>query len=261
MSKWIMSFFPPHRIYVEAFGGGGAVLLRKRPVEQEIYNDLDKEIVNVFRVMRDPIQANELRRLLYYTPHSRAEYDLSYEESDSPVEMARRTIVRAYMGHGSRSSTCQYKSGFRSKRAGSAGPALEWSRYPRHIDSFVIRLRTVTLECADALEIIARYDSPATLFYVDPPYLPETRTSCGKSYRYEMTKEGHVELSSVLHSLQGMVILSGYANGLYQSLYSGWRVVSKDTRAEGNAPRTELLWISPNADAAIRPRLLQLVEL
>lgn len=155
------------------------MLLRKTPVSQEIYNDLDAEIVNVFRVLREPSQAERLRHLLYYTPHSRSEYDLSFEPANSPIEAARRTIVRSFMGYGSEAVTGQYKSGFRGKRAGSAGPALEWSRYEAVIPEFVTRLRSVTMECAPALEIIEKYDAVGTLFYVDPPYVwrPEPLTA------------------------------------------------------------------------------------
>jgi DNA adenine methylase len=261
LAQWILSYFPPHKIYVEPFGGGASVLLRKRPATQEIYNDLDQEIVNVFRVMRDPVQAEELRRLLFYTPHSRAEYDLSYEAAACPVETARRTIVRAYMGHGSNSATGQYKYGFRGKRMGSAGPALDWSRYESCIPGFVGRLRTVTLECSPAVDILRKYDSPDTLFYVDPPYLRNTRTTHGDSYRYEMSELEHVELSGLLHGLSGMVLLSGYASDLYNGLYADWRAVSKEAQIEGAAKRTEILWISPNADRELRPGLLQAVAL
>ena len=261
LSKWIMSFFPPHKVYVEPFGGGGSVLLRKRPVEQEIYNDLDQEIVNVFRVLRDPAQAAELQRLLYYTPHAREEYELSHQPADTPLEAARRTITRSFLGHSSNAVTSQYKNGFRGKRAGSAGPAREWATYPGHIDSFVSRLRTVTLECVPAMTLIAKYDGPATLFYIDPPYLRETRTAHGKSYRHEMTREEHVELAGALHALQGMVVLSGYDSGLYQELYSDWHVARKDTQADGSVDRTEVLWISPNAHLANRPGLLEAVAL
>lgn len=123
------------------------------------------------------------------------------------------------------------------------------------------RLRTVTLECASALDLIAKYDGPTALFYVDPPYLRETRTAHGRSYRHEMTQEEHVELSSALHSLQGMVILSGYDSGLYSELYADWQVARKVTQADGSVARTEVLWINPHADRANRPGLLQAVAL
>lgn len=261
LAQWIMSFFPPHKVYVEPFGGGGSVLLRKKPVEQEIYNDLDREIVNVFRVLRDPAQAADLQRLLYYTPHSREEYELSHQLTDDPVEAARRTITRSFLGYASNAVTSQYKNGFRSKRAGSAGPAREWATYPGHVDSFVARLRTVTLECAPALDLIGKYDAPAALFYVDPPYLRETRTAHGRSYRYEMTREEHVELARVLHSLRGMVILSGYDSGLYQDLYGDWHAERKDTQADGSVTRTEVLWVNPHARLANRPGLFEMVTL
>lgn len=217
------------------------------------YNEIDPLVADW---LREPVQAEKLRHLLYYTPHARSEYDLSFESVDCPIEAARRTIVRSFMGYGSNAVTGQYKSGFRGKRAGSAGPALEWSRYEGVIPEFVARLRTVTMECAPALEIIDRYDAIGTLFYVDPPYVWDTRTTHGASYRHEMTEEDHMELAGMLHSLSGMVILSGYGCELYDRLYADWLVIQKETRANSNAKRLEQLWISPNAQAALPQQLL-----
>lgn len=253
LAPWIIGHFPRHAMYVEPFGGGASVLLRKKPALQEVYNDLDDEIVNLFRVLRTPPLAEELMRLLELTPHARAEYDLSCGAASScPVETARRTLVRAYMGYGSNAVTGQYKSGFRNKLSmGEKGLALNWSAYPEAIPAFIRRIRLVTIECMDALECIPRYDARKTLFYVDPPYLPETRTAHGESYRHEMTPEQHARLAGVLHEARGMVILSGYDSPLYRELYADWRTVTRRTTGEKAAARTEVLWISPNAARAM----------
>jgi DNA adenine methylase len=231
IAPWIISHFPQHSLYCEPFGGGASVLLRKKPSTQEVYNDLDAEIVNVFRVLQRPEQAEELRRLLTCTPYARAEYELSYEASDSPVESARRTIIRSFMGHTSNAVTSRYRNGFRHRRNDAPGPSLEWTRYPDHVSSFVTRLRGVVLECLPAMRLIPRYDTRSTLFYVDPPYLLSTRTAHTCSYRHEMSDEDHVALAEMLHSVSGMVVLSGYDSPLYRELYADWNIVTKNVHS------------------------------
>jgi len=97
LASWIISHFPPHRVYVEPFGGAASVLLRKPRSYAEVYNDMDGEIVNVFRVLRDPARARELERVLRLTPFAREEFELSYIRDEDPIEQARRTIVRAFI--------------------------------------------------------------------------------------------------------------------------------------------------------------------
>lgn len=247
LAPWIIGHFPSHHAYVEPYGGGASVLLRKPVSVQEVYNDLDGEIVNLFKVLRDPHKAARLKEMVELTPFARVEYDLSHRPADDPIEQARRTLVRAFMGFGSASVTQQYRSGFRSKRAGSSLPSSEWSRYPASIVTFVRRLQGVTVECSEALSVLQRYDTPRTLFYVDPPYLPETRTSHGASYRHEMSVEDHEQLAHVLQGLLGMVVLSGYDSPLYCGLYHSWKRIYRATRAASNAERTECLWLSPRA--------------
>jgi DNA adenine methylase len=155
LADWIISHFPKHRIYVEPYGGAGSVLLQKSRCYAEVYNDLDAEIVNVFRVMRDSEQANLLRSQLELTPFSRIEYRLSFQVCDDPIEQARRSIMRSMMGFGSNALCREVKSGFRanSNRRGTT-PARDWVNYPSLVDSFVERLRGVVIENKRAAEII-----------------------------------------------------------------------------------------------------------
>lgn len=250
LAPWILSHFPPHSRYVEPYGGSASVLMRKLPSIQEVYNDLDEDIVNVFRVLRDPTSANRLQGLLELTPFARAEYELSYIASDDPIESARRTLIRAYMGFGSAAVSSQYKSGFRNKRANSL-PSIEWSRYPASIPAFVNRLRSVIVECKPALSLLRIYDGVGTLFYVDPPYSSGTRSSHGDCYRYEMTDADHENLAEVLRSLSGMVVLSGYSSPLYERLYSDWMMKTRLTKSSANSDRQECLWLSPNVQKSL----------
>jgi DNA adenine methylase len=252
IAPWIISHFPEHRVYVEPFGGAASVLLRKPRSYAEVYNDLDSEIVNVFRVLRDPTSAARLRDLCYLTPWARDEFWLSYEPTPDPVELARRTIARSYMSHGT-TSMRKNRTGFRAKcyRQRQAA-SIDWSKWPEAIPQFVERLRGVVIENRPATEVIAQHDDENVLFYCDPPYPISTRSSIrgdweiNRAYRHDMTDDHHRELAEVLRSVRGMVIISGYSCALYDELYHDWRKAERQTLADGAAVRTEVLWISPN---------------
>lgn len=246
LAPWIVNHFPAHRVYTEAFGGGASVLLRKPRSYAEIYNDLDGEIVNLFCVARD--HGEQLAKLCELTPFARAEFAGSYEASSDPIEQARRTLVRSFMGFGSAGVSGQ-ATGFRanSNKSGTT-PAHDWMNYPDCLRNVVQRLRGVVIENRDALEVMRAHDGPEALHYVDPPYVHETRHKGSKSdaYRHEMSEQDHVVLASGLRGLVGFVIVSGYRCDLYDNLFSGWRRVDKHTFADGARDRIESLWLSPN---------------
>jgi DNA adenine methylase len=165
------------------------------------------------------------------------------------VERARRTLIRAEMGFGSAGATKQ-STGFRSDTKRNHGTAMQvWSRLPDAIASFGARLRGVLIENRDACQVIADHDTPHTLFYVDPPYLPNTRWRAGHAYRCEMSDAEHSALLELLTGVQGMVMLSGYASPLYDTRLAHWTRVARRAHGAGQAgsvPRTEVLWLSPN---------------
>lgn len=264
LASWIISHFPPHRVYVEPFCGAASVLLRKPRSYAEVISDLDGEIVNLFRVLRDPMRARELERMLRLTPFARSEFELSYLPDGDPVEQARRTIVRAFMGFGS-TLTGQWTTGFRSntKRSGTT-PAHDWAGYPDLVPTFVERLAGVVVENRPALDVIQQHDGPHTLFYVDPPYPTGSRGErwAGRAYRHEMTDDDHRDLAAVLRFCRGMVVVSGYACELYdEELYPDWHRVERETFADGARRRTEVLWLSPRTWQALRQSRPEQLEL
>jgi len=248
LAPWIISHFPQHRVYVEPFGGAASVLLRKPRSYAEVWNDMDSEIVNLFRVLRDPAQANELVRLVTLTPYAREEFDESAILADDPVEQARRTLVRASMGY-STGAQLPYGTGFRGNVTRSyTTPALDWRNYPQALEAAIDRLRGVVIEHRPALDVIQQYDTANTLFYADPPYVWETRNqrNAGMTYRFEMTDDQHRMLAGVLRQVRGMVVLSGYPCRLYDELYGDWQCVTRSAHADGAKDRTEALWINHN---------------
>lgn len=247
LAPWIIEHLPPHRIYVEPYGGGASVLLRKKRAWAEVYNDLDGEIVNVFRVMQT--WSHELRRLLEATPFARAEFNLAHEKTDSPLERARRTIVRSFMGHGADSVTRLARGGFRanSNHEGQGrNAALDWVNYMPAMEAIRDRLMGVIVENRDAREVMSIQDSSQTLHFVDPPYPFETRSDKRHGYRFEMSNEDHEFLLDFLKHLKGMVVLCGYHNALYAARLD-WQRFERRAYADGAAARTECLWLNPSA--------------
>lgn len=265
LAPWIISHFPKHRVYVEPFGGAASVLLQKHRSYGEVYNDLDSEVVNLFEVLRDGPMACLLRRCLELTPFARAEHENAYLPATDRVERARRLIVLSFMGFGSNGHNSKRKTGFRSNsnRSGTT-PAHDWANFPKCLDPLIERLQGVVIERKNALEVIEQHDSLETLHYLDPPYLPETRSLknpydlkyAGGMYSHEMTAEEHESMLAILPSLKGMVVLSGYSSGLYDEALKNWGRVSIAAHADGARDRTEVLWINPAAVQAT-PSLFQ----
>lgn len=259
LAPWIVGHFPPHAHYTEAFCGGASVLLRKEPAKAELINDRDGDVVNLFRVLRDPHTAEALERALRLTPFARDEFDAAYEPTADPVERARRLVVRSAMGHGSAAHNPDHRTGFRWKawRQGTALPH-DFANYPRHLTAVTARLKGVVIENRDALEVLQGWDHPDTLHYVDPPYPHATRhgeNRTNAAYRFELSDDDHRRLAEVLHALDGMVVLSGYACDLYDlELYPAWARFECETVKSTNnasAPATEVLWLNPTAAAAL----------
>ncbi len=256
LAPWIISHFPPHRVYTEVYGGAASVLMRKPRAYCEVYNDLDGEVVNLFRVLRDPVLGPRLIHSLLATPFAREEFNLSYQPIGDPLERARRLVVVSFMGFGSNGHNTDIKTGFRanSNRSGTT-PSHDWAHYPESLGATIERLRGVVIESKPAVEVLAQQDCLDALHYVDPPYVASTRNP-GKDYRFEMDESEHRSLAVVLNGLLGGVILSGYPSPLYEELYAGWHRVEKNSLADGARKRTEVLWINDSAWAAADGRLI-----
>ena len=252
LAKWVLSHFPAHETYVELFGGAASVLMQKPRSLGEVYNDLNGEVVNVFRILRNREQAAELARLLALTPYAYEEYRLAYDPCNDPIERARLMIFRSFAGHGSDSVT-RPRAGFRRYKNKESGvtAAKEWANYLNEIAVFTERLQGVCIEQQEATKLIPIFDRPGTLFYADPPYLLSTRMPSSVRYSCEMTDADHMALAESLHQIRGMAIVSGYPSELYDRLYFGWRSIRKASRAQNAKPTTECLWLSPNIQTTL----------
>jgi DNA adenine methylase len=256
LGQWIIGHFPDHQCYVEPFAGAASVLIQKPRSPLEVYNDLDGAVVNFFRVLRqDP---DQLIRSLSLTPYSRAEYELSYEPTDDELEAARRFYVRAYMSIGG--ATGQWRTGWRyqAKAENVWKSAADGFADIDHLYAIAHRFRGVQIENDDAIAVMERFDRPETLFYLDPPYVFDTRSKwAGVAYQHELSDDDHVELATRARDIQGLVIISGYPSELYERELEdyGWVRVETSARtnstANNNRRSTEAIWISPRTDQAL----------
>lgn len=248
LAPWIISFFPPHKVYVEPFGGAAGVMVRKKPAVLDVYNDLDGEMVNFFRVLRDPEQNTELQRLLRLTPYAKDEFESAYamDGEFSSVERARRLVVRSYMGVGACGAT--KKTGFRRSYKESSKTVGAFVSYVESIDALSDRFRNVQIENMDVFELFRRYDSQNVLWYVDPPY----NAKCSVVYKHTFNGD-HERLLDTLKAVKGFCVISGYITDLYRDALIGWHVEEKENQlvhVENYA--TEYLWISPRTWDALK---------
>lgn len=249
LAPWVISFFPEHQTYVEPFGGSAGILMQKPRAYAEIYNDLDGDVVNLFRVLRDEVKAKRLMDQCMITPFAREEFEQAYESCDCPVERARRTLIRATMGFGSAGAS-KGSTGFRVDTRRSYGTASHlWATYPASIASFTSRLQGILIENRPAIDVMQKHDGSETLHYVDPPYMHGTRYIGGSAYyRHELTDSDHEKLLQELQQLEGFVIVSGYDSDLYNDVLPGWEKHSTRARMSSNrgtGTKIECLWINP----------------
>lgn len=245
--QWLLPLLPDCHHYCEPFAGSAAVLINRQPSPLETYNDLDGDVVNFFRVLRD--NGEELIHKLKLTPFSREEFYHSLNDIEcNDVERARRFFIRARQTRTGLAQTAtlgrwaNVKSG---SRAGMAGVVSRWLGGVEGLAEIADRLIRVQFENRPAIDVMRTYDTPQTLFYCDPPYLHSTRGD-RSAYRFEMTNDEHRQFSDVANSVSGLVAISGYRDTLMDELFGDWyRFDAPPTLAHSTKSlRQESLWMN-----------------
>lgn len=245
-AKWriandIIDLMPEHHTYVEPYFGSGAVFFSKTPSDIEMINDLDNNVYNLFKCIKN--DSERLSRLVALTPYSRKEYDMSFEREEcEEYQRAVNFLVQCWQGHGFR--TNGYKVGWKNDVQGREKmyALWNWYRLPEWIIEIAERLRTAQIENRPAIEVIKRFNYQNVFMYIDPPYLLGTRTA--KQYKHEMTDTDHEELLKVLLQSKAKIILSGYESDMYRDILKDWNTTNFDANAEYGLKRKEVLWFN-----------------
>ena len=246
---WLLPLLPDCRHYCEPFAGSAAVLLNRDPSPVETYNDIDGEVVNFFRVLRN--DADNLIRLIALTPFSREEYFDAVNEPDgetSDLERARRFFIRARQTRTGLAQTAtlgRWANCKNTSRAGMSGVVSRWLGSVDALPEIAERLLRVQIENRPAIDVIRLYDSAETLFYCDPPYLHATRGD-SNAYGFEMNELEHKMLARVLNGIKGKAAVSGYRCDLLDQLYAGWRRYDAEPKNchSIKGMRQESLWMN-----------------
>jgi DNA adenine methylase len=248
----ILPLLPPHHHYISVFGGTGADMLAKPRSRVETFNDLDKAVVGFFQVLADSKTLRALCRRIETTAYSRREYENAFHvlrsENSDPVTQAWAFLVAANQGQAAAAavSSKARMSNWGYVRRGTS-PAARWPRLPTRLEAVAARFKAVQIENRPWEDILRRYDAPDALFFLDPPYLPSTRTC--HVYRHEMSEDDHRRLLRAILRLSGRAVITGYASPLYQEFLAGWQAVhvpQKCLIARGKAKplRDEVIWVS-----------------
>lgn len=234
LAGWIVSHMPDHDAYIEPFAGSLAVLLAKPVALREVINDLDGDVTNFWRQVRDHPEA--MADLLMATPHSRAEHTSALDRDGcDELERARRWWIRVTQSQGQHAR----RSGWRWSPNATLSVPGYLAAYAKRVGPAAARLRHVTIECDDAITVIERHDRPGAVIYCDPPYLPETINPTSPGYTHVLTVEEHERLAATLRECEGTVLLSGYPSDLYEDLYAGWDRIERRTKASTSSIRRE----------------------
>jgi len=245
--KWLLPLLVKCHHYCEPFAGSAAVLLNRKPSPVETYNDMDGEVVNFFRVLRN--QTSRLKKAIALTPFSREEFYKAINgegESLSDLERARRFYIRARQartGLAQTASLGRWANCKKTSRSGMSGVVSRWLGGVEMLDDIAERLLRVQIENRPGIEVIELYDDKDTFFYCDPPYPHESRGD-SKAYLYEMTEEEHEDLADALHKIKGKAAVSGYRCALMDRLYKDWKRHDAPSKRCHSVKKTrqEALW-------------------
>ena len=251
LARRIIALFPPHVRFVEPYAGGLSVLLNKTPASYEIAGDVNPDLIGFWRVLRN--QGDELEdclRCLVYaeeTFQAAKAFMGSADRADvSALDRAVNYVAWNRMSRGGLGTDFAWSERL---RGGQPGDLNGWETFLDLLPAIRERVAEVEFRCADAVDLMQKHDGPGTVYYVDPPYLPETR-SHREAYPFEMTRDDHVILLDAIVGLRGKRFLSGYPSDLYDRALKGWTrhtfdIANHSAQGKAKQRRLECVWESP----------------
>lgn len=224
LASWIISNFPEdyqQKSYCEVFGGGGWVLFKKDPSYLETYNDLNNNLVNLFKTIRDNFKEFEFKA--QWSLHSRGMYNEAREKlkSDKFANELERAIHYAIYRKQSFAGQGGFGFSVKSPKVNSG----IWLPLLSRLEIINARLKRVQIECLDFEDCILKYDDKNTLFYLDPPYYDAEHYYNTTSVKFERTD--HQRLAEILSKIKGKFVLSYYKHPAILKLYKDYNILTK----------------------------------
>lgn len=249
LHQWVISHFPPHKTFVEPFGGAASVLLNKSPVAVEVYNELEFDMFNLMHIVKSDFDnfSTQVAAFEYSKPTFLAQKELWLNgKFNSNLD---RAVCFYAVKRMSRGGLCQRFSW--SNRIYSTGPAEEhcWKSSLINLKPIRDRLSNVILRNEDAFSILSEYlNNEECLLYLDPPYLTSTRVY-KKAYDHEFNIKDHEHLAKLILPAKAKIILSGYPSEPYAGWFADWYVYEKDVanhssqyNGKAKVRKQEVLW-------------------
>ncbi len=228
LAQLIVDLMPPHLHFVEAFAGGLSVLLAKNPDGvSEVVNDLNSDLTNFWDVLKGEETFARMRRILEATPFSQVEWEHAaarVKDSD-PVARAAAFFVYCRQSMSGRMVSFAPLTRNRTRRRMNE-QASAWMGAVDGLAAVHARLRRVVILNQGAVDVIRSQDGPNTLFYLDPPYVHDTRMTTKEYGDQEMSLAQHEELVETLKGCAGKIMISMYHHPLYDNLVKKrkWRL-------------------------------------
>ncbi len=261
LARRVVDLMPPHQTYVEPYCGGAAVLLAKDPCEQasnlfergvaETINDLNRWLTDFWHVLQDEDLFARFQRRIEATPASEVEWQSA--RAPKPADQVEAAVALMVMHRQSRGGDPGkgFQTPSRRPRREMNEHASAWIGAVDGLPELHQRLRRVQVLNRPALDVIRQLDGPGTLFYLDPPYSHDTRSTTDEYAAYEMTEADHKAMLAAIKDVEGMVMLSGYRNDLYDEALSAHTWTRADFDLPNNAAggktkrrMTECIWMN-----------------
>lgn len=252
LTDFIISNFPENYkelTYCEPMCAGASVFLNKEPAVQEIINDIDRGIICVFKALRDEPKEfiDRIKKIKYTEKAFKTALDKTSGEFDDYIDQAVNEYMLRRMSRGGMKKAFAWSDRL---RGGQPGDVNAWETMINELPQIVERVKSAIILNQPVFDVVKIWDEEDTLFYLDPPYLHETRSDGATSvYEHEMTVEDHIALLGFAKNARGKIIISGYSSPLYNRTLKEWNQKKKTManhsgQSKVKEKRVEMIWMN-----------------